>query len=458
MPWLSRFLPAEVTRMKKGTWCLLLVLILSAALPAEDQELLKDLLARREKVLEALGKDVLLLRSRQPARLSNDIHYEFREENNLYYLTGLEQPGTFLLMSGRSLGDAGNVALFTRTAATGRVSSVSNRRPTRSEVSARTGLPARAVLDPAGLERILRKALGVRGKNRAPSATRLLYYNHRVTASDRAHDLVARLRKSRAGRRKIKSPGILFNPLRRIKSPYEIKCMRKAVKATEAGLLAAIREMRPGMHEYEVEATIEYHYRRLGCEGMAFPSIVGSGPNSCILHYNLNRRKMKAGDILVMDVGGDHSHYAADITRTVPVSGTFTPRQRALYDLVLAAQLAGIAAVKPGRPFSEPDRVARKIIGEGLKKLGLIKSASQCRKYFMHGTSHTLGMDAHDVPARTLEPGMVITVEPGIYIAEAELGIRIEDDVLVTENGAEVLSSGVPKDPGEIEALMAGGK
>jgi len=443
--------------------CLLLLLLLAAATTrADDQKLRNDLEARRARVLAALDKNaVLLLRSRKPAHFSGDIHYEFREDNNLYYLTGLNQQGTYLVMSNHTMGNLGKVMLFTRTGRGKGVISYADRRLTLEEVSARTGIPEKCILGPADLEKFLARALGIKGKGKKISAKRLLYYDRRgaersgITEIDKAHSLVLRLRHNRAGRRKIKSSRTLIDPLRRIKSPYEIECIRKAIKATEAGLTAAIRQMRPGMFEYEVEAIIEFHYRRLGCEHMAFPSIVGSGPNSCILHYSACRRKLEAGDLVVMDVGGDYRHYAADITRTVPVSGKFTQRQRAMYDLVLKAQIAAIRAVKPGVSFGETDRVARKIIGEGLKNLGLIKSSVHARRYFPHGTSHTLGMDAHDIPAGKLETGMVLTVEPGIYIAEEALGIRIEDDVLVTEKGAEVLSIGVAKRAEEIEALMA---
>jgi Xaa-Pro aminopeptidase len=250
-------------------------------------------------------------------------------------------------------------------------------------------------------------------------------------------------------------PRTILRPLRTIKSAYEISCLRKAIQATAAGLEAAMRSMRPGQFEYEVDAVIVYHCRRRGCQGMAFPCIVGSGTNGCIPHYTLNARRMEDGDLVVMDVGGDYRHYAADITRTVPVNGRFTPRQREVYELVLRAQAAAIEAVKPGASAGEPDRVARRVLGEGLKKLGLAKNTREAMRYCPHGVSHALGMDVHDVPVATLAPGAVITIEPGIYIPEEGFGIRIEDDVLVTEQGREVLSREVPKTVEAIEALMA---
>jgi len=444
---------------------LLVVLCLAPAVRADDvQALAQDLKARRARVVKALGADgVMVLRSRKPAHFSNDIHYPFREDNNLYYLTGLDEPGTVLVVSGRPIENYGHTVVFTRTSRAGGYS-FGNPRPTRAEVAARTGLPEAAVLSARELDRIVKKTLGVRGKGAKVTARRVLHYDHLaarragVAENDPVQSLALALRKGRSSRKKVQPPRRILNPLRAVKSDYEIACMKQAIEATEAGLRAAIREIRSGMHEYEIAAVIEYHYRRRGCEGMAFPSIVGSGPNSCIPHYTRNRRQAKAGELVVLDVGGDYRHYAADITRTVPVSGTFSPRQREIYALVLQAQQAAIEAVKPGARFNETDRVAREIIGKGLKKLGLIKNTQEARRYFMHGTSHTLGMDVHDVWVNTLEPGMVITVEPGIYIPEEALGIRIEDDVRVTRTGSEVLSRGVPKRAEEIEALMAGEK
>jgi len=446
--------------MKKPIWLLALICLAPAVRADEVQGLADDLKARRARVVKALGQDgVMVLRSRKPAHFSNDVYYPFREDNNLYYLTGLDQPGTVLVVSGRPIETLGHAVLFTATSrSTGY--SFGNPRPTRAEVAARSGLPEAAILSARELDRILKKALGVRGKGGKVTARRVLHYNHLaarrngVTEDDPVQSLAEALRKGRSSRKKLRPPRRILNPLRAVKSDFEIACMKKAIEATEAGLLAAIREIRPGLYEYEIGAVIEYHYRRRGCQGMAFPSIVGSGPNSCIPHYTLNRRQLNAGELVLMDVGGDYHHYAADITRTVPVSGAFSPRQRAIYELVLEAQQAAIEAVKPGARFNETDRVAHEVIGKGLKKLGLIKRTQEARRYFMHGVSHTVGMDVHDVWVGTLEPGMVITIEPGIYIPEEALGVRIEDDVLVTKNGREVLSRGVPKTVEEIEALM----
>ena len=217
-----------------------------------------------------------------------------------------------------------------------------------------------------------------------------------------------------------------------------------------------MKAARPGMYEYELEAVIEFNFRLGGAERVGFPSIVGSGPNSVVLHYDKSRRAMEAGDLVVMDIGAEYSYYSADVTRTIPVSGRCTKRQREIYDLVLGAQEAGLKAVKPGNTLLDVDRAARSYLKEhGAAACG----AKNCAEHFVHGVGHWLGMDVHDVGeyAVPLEPGMVLTVEPGIYLIDEEIGVRIEDDVLVTESGYELLSGASPRHPDQIEALMGGG-
>lgn len=233
--------------------------------------------------------------------------------------------------------------------------------------------------------------------------------------------------------------------LRRVKGPEEVDLMRRAAGVTDEALGAFAAHIRPGWTEYEAQALVEYVFRARGAEGLAFPTILGSGPWSCILHYNRNRRTMEAGDLVVCDLGARLGLYCSDITRTYPVSGKFTKRQRNLYETVLEAQAAAIAAVRPGVYVRDIHAAARAVI----ERAGF-------GKYFFHGTSHYLGLEAHDpgsydVP---LEPGCVITVEPGIYIASEGNGIRIEDDILVTPKGREVLTH-APKDAREIERLLA---
>jgi len=238
-----------------------------------------------------------------------------------------------------------------------------------------------------------------------------------------------------------------------VKDADELTRLRKAIALTTSAERSAMGTLNPGMYEYEIAALIEYVFRRGGAERLGFPSIVGSGPNSVALHYDKDRRRMAAGDVVVMDVGAEFGYLSADVTRTAPVSGSFTPRQRAIYQLVLATQQTAIDSVRPGMDIPRLNQIARAYMRAHSDTLcGNVT----CDKYFLHGLSHWLGMDVHDVGnIRTpLAPGMVLTVEPGIYLPHEALGIRIEDDVLVTADGHEVLSAAAPRGPEEVEALM----
>jgi Xaa-Pro aminopeptidase len=270
-------------------------------------------------------------------------------------------------------------------------------------------------------------------------------------------------------------PAPLVAAMRLIKSREELDALQRAVDVTGAGIDAAIRATKPGMHEYQVQAVLESEYRREGSPRLGFPSIVASGPNSCTLHYVANTRQLGRSDLLLLDTGAEWDYYSADVSRTFPASGTFTPQQRAVYDIVLEAQAAGIEATRPGATFIDVHNASLRVVVQGLRRLkvlegrvdALIKSGAY-RPYFMHGTSHWLGLDVHDAgPYRSgdssieLKAGMVLTVEPGIYIgprasAPRELrgiGVRIEDDVLVTRTGYRNLSERIPRDPTTLEAL-----
>jgi Xaa-Pro aminopeptidase len=261
----------------------------------------------------------------------------------------------------------------------------------------------------------------------------------------------------------------VLDGLREVKEPEELALLQRAIDITAEAQREAISSMEAGWAEYEIEAVIEYTFRRMGSEHPGFPSIVGSGENAVMLHYDTNRRVTAPGDLVVMDIGASYRGYTADVTRTVPVSGTFSPEQRAIYDLVLQAQEAGITAARAGASFGAPGQAASQVLARGLAKLGLLDRGDDfagLRRFFPHGTSHYLGLLVHDVGSyRQLKPGVVITVEPGIYIAPAEdidprwwnIGVRIEDDVLITPDGPVVLSAGAPKDPDEIERRMGGG-
>ena len=251
--------------------------------------------------------------------------------------------------------------------------------------------------------------------------------------------------------------------LREIKTREELVQLRKAIDITCASHLELMRKLESTMTEYQAQAIVEYGFKYNGSEYVGYPSIVGAGENSCILHYITNRKKLTSNDIMVVDAGAEYHGYTADVTRTLPVSGKFNEEQKKIYNLVLQAQLAGIEACKEGNLFRAPHNAAADVIKKGLMELGIISSPNEFMKYFFHGTSHYLGLDVHDVGNYSrLKANQVITVEPGIYIPENaacdkkwwNIGVRIEDDVLITTGAADVLSGKLPKTVEEIEKLM----
>lgn len=271
----------------------------------------------------------------------------------------------------------------------------------------------------------------------------------------------------------------MLHELRLLKSATEVRLMRRAGEITARAHQRAMQQCRPGMVESQLEAELLHEFASGGARHAAYPSIVGSGDNACVLHYLQNSSKMRDGDLVLIDAGCEFQYYAADVSRTFPVNGRFSKEQRTLYELVLRAQLAAIEQIKPGNHWDQPHDASVKVITEGLVSLGLLRGRvpglikrEAYREFYMHRVGHWLGLDVHDVGDyrvdgqwRLLEPGMVMTVEPGIYISPANnkvakkwrgIGIRIEDDVVVTEKGCEVISSAVPKTVEEIEALMAG--
>jgi Xaa-Pro aminopeptidase len=251
--------------------------------------------------------------------------------------------------------------------------------------------------------------------------------------------------------------------LREIKSKEELKLLVRAIDITVEALKETIKSAKSGMKEYEFQAMIEYYFKKNGAESWGFPSICGSGENGCILHYINNRKTTQETDLIILDVGAEYHGYTADITRTIPVKGTFSKEQKIIYDIVLEAQNAGIAQCKPGNKFWAPHKAASAVIEKRLRELGLIENTNELRRYFMHGTSHYLGLDVHDAGTNNfLRAGNVITVEPGIYIPEGSpcdkkwwnIGVRIEDDILITEYGHEILSGKLPRKSEEIENLI----
>jgi Xaa-Pro aminopeptidase len=375
------------------------------------------LIERREALLDRIGSGVAVVRSGKPRSLERDFPQDsdYREDNDFFYLTGLEAPGGSLVLIGRQKGPDSTILYL----------------PERESATEQwTG----STLGPGAEASRLSGVGEVRDASRADTEIeRVGSARERPPVRDAAEEVAA---------------------VRQIKDPEEIRRLREAVAITGEGLRAAMRAARPGMYEYELEALLEHEFKRRGAERLGFPSIVGSGPNATILHYDENRRATRPGELIVMDVGAEYGYYTADITRTIPVSGRFDPRQRRLYQLVLGAQQAAIDAVRPGTDFATLNRIAREYMrGHS----GNLCGGTGCDRYFVHGLSHWLGMNVHDVGsfARRLEPGMVFTIEPGIYLPDEGLGIRIEDDILVTGTGGEVLSSGIPRTVEDVEAAMA---
>jgi len=254
-----------------------------------------------------------------------------------------------------------------------------------------------------------------------------------------------------------------MSQLREYKKEEELVLMKRAIDITCEAQMELMRALKPGMKEFQSEAIIEYIFKKNGAEYPGFPSILGSGANSCVLHYVSNRKIMTGNNLLVSDVGAEYHGYTADVTRTLPVDGKYSEEEKIIYNIVLEAQRAGIDACKKGNSFWAPNVAATTVLSQRLQELGIIKSPVELRRYFMHGTSHYLGLDVHDVGRYgNLEPDQVITVEPGIYIKEGSpcdkkwwnIGVRIEDDVLITEEEPVVLSACVPRTVEEIEALM----
>ncbi len=402
-----------------------LLLLLASLLPAAVS--LDEYRARRAAVRERLTKDkaVLVLFGATEAE-RGDLRNRFFQEPNFFYLTGWTDPGATLLLTPTA------EYLFLPSP-----SEVNERytgkklQPTDSAAPARTGVAQ--VLPAPKLEVTFYTAI-----ESAPKLYGLIDFNR--------PDLLRRL----AGERKLENAAPFLFPLRMKKSPAEISLMKESVAVTLHAHRAAWQRASSGLFEYQIGATMVNVYSERGCERNAYPPIVGSGPNSTILHYAKNDRRMDAGELLLMDVGAECRMYAADITRTVPVNGKFTARQREIYEIVLAAQRAAIAAVKPGMTLAKTGE-------KSLYKVAYdVIEAKGYGKYFTHGLGHHIGLEVHDPgpPETPLEAGMVITIEPGIYIPEEALGVRIEDMILVTPNGGEVLSKALPRDPEAVEKAM----
>lgn len=376
---------------------LLRILMLMAPILAPQDEFRE----RRDRLRRAIPNAAVLLKG-AGERDQADLRSGFVQEPNFFYLTGWNQPGAALLLLPE--GAEPREILFL---------------PNHDEKRERFDGPLAAASD-AGIGRLTGFAAVMSIDKLQQQAG-----EHRVLKLDDVRSEIGKLRVR--------------------KSASELALLQRSIDASIQGHLAAWRRLHAGLHEYQVAAAATGAFLDQGCERNAYPPIVGSGAKGVILHYNANGKRLADGDLALMDMGAECSYYAADLTRTVPVTGKFSARQKELYRVVLGAQKAAIAAVKPGVSMQALTRAAQ----DYFEKRGL-------GKYFTHGIGHHVGLEVHDPgPLTELEAGMVITIEPGLYIPEEGIGIRIEDMVLVTETGARVLSSALPKDPGEIEKRLA---
>jgi len=450
--------------------------------------------SRRQKVLDSISEGYIILRSTDECSYNDEYSFnrhEFRANNNFYYLTGFQVPHSYVVLS---------------------------RKPDQGFM---LGLPPHSI-----------RSMIYEGEQPGKDEIKDLYRPDRLLGyhefkefldslmqtstpvyldrSDRTFYEQVSERSGGSGQAEIRSISGILNEMRVIKGPMEVERLQKACNITAKALTNVMRECASGMYEFEIESVIEGTFLKYGSAMPGFPSIVGSGPNSTVMHYEPNTRLMETGDLLLMDIGADYGYYTADISRTIPVNGKYSEEQGAIYQLVLDAQLAAIEQMTPVNEFLDGQLAAREVISEGLAQLGLITDPEakwQTAFYTIHGFSHYLGLDVHDVgrtgltrssyqhnsskpkavESRVLEPGMVLTIEPGVYIREKGLdqiyemfesevdsmelaafvqnvksefekyihiGVRIEDDILITQDGNIVLSRYAPKEIEDIEQLM----
>ena len=445
---------------------------------------------RRAALREKMPPHSVAVFFANPERIrNNDTDYQYAQDPNLYYLTGYPEPNALLILTKDEVavnGQKGTEFFFAQ-----------ERSPQREAWTGRR-------LGKEGSERDLKLAnvyLGKDFRNFSVDFTRFdkvmsVLPLGAVDAPRDSADLYSLVEQF-----KTKTPGLtpdaqllrqLMGQLRQVKLPEEMVLLQKAVDISCQGHREVMKFLDPGVTEYQAQSVMEYVFKSNGSEYVGYGSIAGGGENACILHYITNRRTLRDGDVFLADCGAEYHGYTADVTRTMPVNGKFSPEQKAIYELVLAAQEAGFAACQPGAPFRGVHQAAFKVIAGGLFKLGIAKDSAEVRKYFNHGTSHSLGLDVHDLiapprplpapaqltastattavapaytgpPVFNLMPGFVLTVEPGIYIPANSpcdpkwwnIGVRIEDDVIITATGHRVLSASAPRTVAEVEQLMA---
>lgn len=431
----------------------------------------QEYITRRKKLAEQLPEgSVALIAAATEAHRNGDSHYRFRQDSDFYYLTGFDEPDALLVIAagkeahstlfnrprnpeqeqwtGRRLGQEGAIAQLRMTAAHP-IFSVQEELP--ELLKGKTAVYYSFGKNPLLEQQIIQAVSVVKSQ---------------IRRGTKAPDIFGDLEP-------------ILGEMRLFKSEAEIELLRRAAHISVEAHKKAMRACTTAQYEYQLEAELLYEFSRQGCRSVAYNPIVGSGENTCILHYTENNRPLRAGDLVLIDAGGEYENYAADITRTFPVNGVFSNEQRLIYELVLKAQRAGIEAIKPGAAWNSVQVLIIRILTEGLRDIGILQgdvdeliTKEAYKPFYMHNSGHWLGLDVHDSGRykinnewRPLEAGMALTVEPGLYISKEipgvdkrwwDIGVRIEDDVLVTTTGHEVLTAGLPVEVREIEALMRG--
>lgn len=429
--------------------------------------------SRRQKVMDQIGpQSIALFFANSEVLRNGDVHFPFRQNSDFYYMTGFNEPSAVaVLLPGRKEGE---YILFNRPSD-----------PLLERWVGKSAGQEGAVRDYGADQSFSIVELGEKIVELMEGRENVYYAIGKKPLWDkRVTKWIAKVQSKT--RRGVKNPTSLIDvttltyEMRLIKSPAEILIMKKVSEISSASHIKAMQSCKPGLQEYELEAVLNDEFMKKGCRFVAYPSIVGGGENACTLHYIENSSALKDNEMVLIDAGAEYQNYASDITRTFPVNGKFSQEQAALYTVVLSAQQAVIDSIRPGIPWDHLQQIAVEHLGQGLLDLGILKGTLKdvienkyYQNYYMHNIGHWLGLDVHDVGVykvdgewRRLEPGMILTVEPGLYMSPQEgldkkwwnIGIRIEDDVLVTEKGCEVLTQSLPKTISEIEQLMNNNK
>lgn len=425
--------------------------------------------ARRDSVMKMIGSDAAAIFYSGPERMRNgDVDYLYRQSDNFYYLTGFTEPNAVLLLSPKGITvTAGDQKV--------KVNEILFVEPRNAQAETWTGRR----YGEEGAEKIIGMQHAMTNDTFKKMFSSVMFSGIKyLYAQPITSDVTGELKqllfpiqnwidnaKRYNSKVEMRDPNAMVHTMRIVKGPEEIEMLKKASAVSVIAHNQAMMSVEPGMYEYEIQGLYQYVFQRMGAEYTGYPCINGSGENSVILHYESNRKKIAEGELVLSDCAAEYHGYSSDVTRTYPANGKFSKEQKEIYRIVLNAQKSAIALIRPGAAWSDISVAADSVLEQGLFDLGLIKEKGkkELRKFYMHGLGHPVGLNVHDVGQATLVPGMLYTVEPGIYIPEGSegvdpkyfnIGVRIEDVILVTETGNENLSQGAPREIPEIESLM----